>query len=83
MKEFERYMDSQPLRAKDRELLPLLAHVKRKMADFMCCDPVDIFLTENCTSGINTILKSLPFTTKDVILTLNIGYGKYIILYLL
>ena len=73
---FERYVDSQPLRAIDRDAVPLLSHVLREMADFVKCEPQDIFLTENCTAGINTVIQSLSLKDDDSILTLNLGYGK-------
>lgn len=69
-------MDEQPLKAKDRELLPLLCHVIRECADFICCEPRDLVLVETATWGINTILRSLKFQPGDIILTLSLGYGK-------
>jgi len=71
-------MDTQPLRAVDREMVPLLCHVKRKMAEYIKCDATDVFLTENCSAGINTILRSLEFGEGDAILTLSLGYGKLV-----
>ena len=69
-------MDSQPLRAKDRELVPLLCHVIREMAEFVRCEPRDLFLTNNVTYGVNTVLQSLIFKPGDIIATLNVGYGE-------
>lgn len=69
-------MDSQPLRAKDRELVPLMCHVIREMADYVKCDPRDIFLTTNTHYGVNTILQCLTFKPGDRIATLSVGYGK-------
>lgn len=70
-------MDSQPLRAIDRELMPLLCHVTRETAEYVGCDAQDLVLIENATSGINIILKSLKLTPADSILTLSLGYGKF------
>ncbi|XP_067946046.1 uncharacterized protein [Watersipora subatra] len=72
---YERYMDSQSLRAVDREIIPLLSHTLREMADFMGCDAQDIFFMPNCTSGISTVLRSLPFSKDESILTTSLGYG--------
>lgn len=70
-------MDSQPLRAIDRELVPILCHVLREMAEFVRCEPQDLILIENASAGIGTILKSLTFTPEDKIVTLSLGYGEY------
>ena len=64
------------MRTVHREMLPLLSHVLREMADFVKCEPQDIFLTENCTAGINTVIQSLSLKDDDSILTLSLGYGK-------
>lgn len=70
-------MDQQPLKVKDRELLPLLCHVIRESADFVGCQPQDLVLVETVSWGINTILRSLKFQPGDAILTLSLGYGMY------
>ena len=70
-------MDSQPLRAIDREIVTILSHVMREMADYVKCQPQDLFLIENASAGINTILRSLSFTPEDKIMTLSLGYGQF------
>lgn len=69
-------MDSQPCRVINRELLPLLCHVKSKMADIVCCEARDLVFVDNVTTGVNTVLKSQRLTSGDVILTLSLGYGN-------
>ncbi|CAL1534979.1 unnamed protein product [Lymnaea stagnalis] len=72
---WQRYTESQPLRFFDRQLLPLLVHVSRRLAAFVGCDPKDLVLVNNATFATNSVLSSFPFAPKDVILTFNITYG--------
>ncbi|XP_041348753.1 L-cysteine desulfhydrase-like [Gigantopelta aegis] len=69
------YTEKQPLRFYDRELLPHLVYVTRRLANFVDCDPCDIVLVSNATTGINAVLKSLKFSSGDVIFTLSVTYG--------
>lgn len=73
---YERYMDTLPGPVIHREMIPLLSHVKRKMGEFVGCEGRDLFLIENCSAGINVVLRSLSFTATDSILTLSLGYGR-------
>jgi selenocysteine lyase/cysteine desulfurase len=72
------HVESQPLRFMDRESLPLLVHVIRRLASFVDCDAVDLILVPNVTYANNTVLKSLVknFIPGDRILSLNITYGS-------
>ncbi|GFN77488.1 isopenicillin n epimerase [Plakobranchus ocellatus] len=69
------YTERQPLRFYDRELLPFLVHVYRRMATFVNCCPTDLVLVNNATFATNSVLNSFPWTAGDVILTFNITYG--------
>jgi selenocysteine lyase/cysteine desulfurase len=75
-KQWQERMEAQPLRFLDRELLPLLVYTTRQLAQFVRADPRDIVLVPNATTGLNTVLQSLPLRQGDKILALNIGYGS-------
>jgi len=72
---WQEYVEKQPLRFFDRELLPLLVHVSRRLADFVGCDAKDLVLINNATFGTNSVLNSLEFGADDVILMFSITYG--------
>lgn len=72
---WQKYTESQPLRFFDRQLLPQLVHVSRRLAAFVGCDPKDLVLVNNATFATNSVLSSFPFSPNDVILTFNITYG--------
>ena len=72
---WQMYTEQQPLRFYDRELLPHLVYVTRRLASFIECDPCDVVMVTNATTGINAVIKSLKFSSGDVIFTLNVTYG--------
>ncbi|RUS72039.1 hypothetical protein EGW08_020203 [Elysia chlorotica] len=74
-RKWQLYTEEQPLRFYDRELMPLLVHVCRRMAAFVSCSPTDLVLVNNATFGVNSVLNSFPWSAGDVILTFNITYG--------
>ncbi|XP_076445354.1 uncharacterized protein LOC143283115 isoform X2 [Babylonia areolata] len=73
--QWQEYADRQPLRFFDRELFPHLVHVTRRLARFVGCDPQDLALITNATTGINSVLRSLKFSHGDIIVCLNFTYG--------
>ncbi|XP_059153483.1 uncharacterized protein LOC131939285 [Physella acuta] len=72
---WQEYSEKQPLRFYDRELLPLLVHVCRRLAAFVGCNARDLVLINNATFGTNSVLNSFPLSPNDVILSFNITYG--------
>lgn len=72
---WQAYIERQPLRFFDRELLPHLVYVTRRLAKFVGSDPQDLALVSNATTGINCVLRSLKFSPGDVIVCLNVTYG--------
>ncbi|GFS21943.1 isopenicillin N epimerase [Elysia marginata] len=74
-RQWQLYAEQQPLRFYDREVMPFLVHVSRRMAHFVNCCPTDLALVHNATFGINSVLNSLDWVAGDVILTFNITYG--------
>ena len=68
------YAERQPVRFVDREMLPHLAHVNRRLANFVGCDPSDIVLLPNATFAINTVIKSIAWRPGDTVYFLNTCY---------
>ncbi|KAJ8314776.1 hypothetical protein KUTeg_006926 [Tegillarca granosa] len=55
---WQRYIERQPLRFFDRELLPHLVYVTRRLSKFIGCDAQDVVLVTNATTAINTVVRS-------------------------
>ena len=72
---WQTYVETQPLRALDRDLLPLIVYVIRKLAKFVKADPKNLVLVPNATNASTAVLKSFPFEPGDGILYLNIVYS--------
>lgn len=68
------YVERQPVRFVDREMLPLLAHVNRRLAKFVGAEPSDVVLLPNATAAINTVIKSIDWRPGDVVYFLNTCY---------
>ncbi|XP_048734812.2 uncharacterized protein LOC125650493 isoform X2 [Ostrea edulis] len=72
---WQRYTETQPLRFFDRDLLPHMAYVTRRLAKFVGCRPKDLLLMNNVTNAINTVLHNIPLEKGDIIYCLNTTYG--------
>ncbi|KAI6654102.1 L-cysteine desulfhydrase 1 isoform X2 [Oopsacas minuta] len=72
---WQTYVETQPLRAIDRDLLPLLVSVIRKVAKFVSANPLNVVLVPNATTATTAVLKSFPFQPGDGILYLSIVYA--------
>lgn len=68
------HSESQPLRFVDRELLPNMVYVIRRLAGFISCDPRDLVLVSNATEAIATVVKSLKLGSRDKVYYLNTRY---------
>ncbi|XP_067675392.1 uncharacterized protein [Haliotis asinina] len=73
--DWQNYTESQPLSFYDRELLPHLVYVTRRLAKFVDCDPRDMVLMTNATTGINSVIRSFKFKPGDVIFMFSNTYG--------
>ncbi|KAH9525057.1 hypothetical protein Btru_000218 [Bulinus truncatus] len=73
--QWQKYSESQPLRFYDRQLLPFLVHVCRRLASYIGCDHNDLVLVNNATFATNSVLSSFPLDANDVVLTFNVTYG--------
>ena len=68
------YVERQPVRFVDREMLPLLAHVNRRLAKFVGAESSDLVLLPNATAAINTVIKSIEWHSGDMVYFLNTCY---------
>jgi selenocysteine lyase/cysteine desulfurase len=69
----DRYMESQILRFYDRELLPLIVYVVRALSKFIHCNPKNLVLVQNATSGLNAAIRHL-IKPHDVVAYLDTEY---------
>ncbi|XP_038077787.1 probable L-cysteine desulfhydrase, chloroplastic [Patiria miniata] len=72
---WQTYIERQPLRFFDRESLPQLVYVVRRLSKFVGCDPTGLVLVPNVTTAMNCVMKSLNFKKGDVIYCLSVTYG--------
>ncbi len=68
-------IEQQPVRFFRLELEELLDSARIKLAHFLGANPDDLAFIPNATTGVNTILRSLPFNSGDEILVTNHGYN--------
>ena len=59
-------MELEPVRFFEELLPPALVESREALATMLSCDPDDLALIENATSGVNTILRSFDFKPGDV-----------------
>lgn len=69
------YIERQPLRFFDRELLPHLVFVTKRLAEFVGCSPTDLVLVPNVTTAMNTIVRSQDLKAGDTVFMLGDTYG--------
>ena len=58
-----------------RSLLPKLQELRENLGEFLGCSASELALMPNATHGINTVLKSYPFSPGDEIIVTNHGYN--------
>ena len=68
-------MERNPVRFFARELEPALDAAKEALARFLHCRADELAFVCNATTGVNTILRSLPFVAGDELLTTNHAYN--------
>ncbi|XP_052808847.1 uncharacterized protein LOC128237389 [Mya arenaria] len=72
---YQVWVEKQPLRFYDRELLPRLVYVTRRIAQFVGCDRRDLVLVENATTALNTVIQSVPLGPGEKLFCLSTTYG--------
>jgi len=68
-------LEAEPVRFLGRELDGRLEVARRALGAFVGADPDDLAFVSNATSGVNAVLRSLPFATGDELLTTDHAYG--------
>ena len=68
-------MEREPVRFFMREFEPLLDDARRQLAAFVGADSDGLAFVSNATTGINAVLRSLPFEPGDEVLTTNHEYN--------
>lgn len=73
--EYRAQMEAEPVRFFVRELEPLVAEVRARMASFLGARGEDIGFVTNATAGANAVVRSLRFAAGDQLLVTNHGYN--------
>jgi isopenicillin-N epimerase len=73
--ELRSQMEAEPVRFLSRELDDRLAAARNALGAFVGADPDDLAFMANATSGVNAVLRSLPFSADDELLTTNHAYN--------
>lgn len=68
-------MERQPVRFFVQDLEGLLDEARGHLADFLGAPPNDLVFVQNATSGVNAVLRSLPFAPQDEILVTDHEYN--------
>ncbi|MGL5081331.1 MAG: aminotransferase class V-fold PLP-dependent enzyme [Microcoleaceae cyanobacterium] len=58
-----------------REFEPLLDQARSALAQFVGAEPTTLAFVPNATTGVNCVLRSLPFSGRDELLTTNHEYN--------
>ena len=67
-------MEHEPVAFLDGEGLEQMTAARRALAEMLSCDPDDLALVDNATSGVNTVMRSLVFNEGDEILVPDHAY---------
>lgn len=62
------HIEENPVRFFRDEYAEMLSRARRRLAAFLGADPEEIVFVPNATTGVNTVLKSFPFSPGDEIL---------------
>ena len=68
--------ESQPLAFFDRMLLPMIVYAIRETATFLHCPATELVPLQNVTSGLNSVINSLPLLPGDELMCLSVTYGS-------
>lgn len=67
--------EASPVPFVTREMRPLFDAARRRLAETVGADAAGIVAVSNATSGVNTVLRSLQFDSRDEIVVTNHGYN--------
>jgi isopenicillin-N epimerase len=68
-------IENQPVQFYARELEPLLDDARSELAVFIGASPDDLAWVNNATTGVNAVLRSLPFSENDELITTDHEYN--------
>lgn len=68
-------LEREPVRFFVREFEPLLDQARDQLAEFVGVDGRDLVFVPNATTGVNSVLRSLPFNPGDELLTTDHEYN--------
>ncbi|MCP3977402.1 MAG: aminotransferase class V-fold PLP-dependent enzyme [bacterium] len=68
-------LEREPVAFMERELPVHLEDVRAVLGGFLGADPKDLAFVNNATSGVNAVLRSLPFGPQSEIVVTNHAYG--------
>lgn len=68
-------MEREPVRFFFRQMQPLLDESRRVLAGLIGADPADLVFVRNATTGVNSVLRSLPFRPGDELLLTDHDYN--------
>lgn len=67
-------LEREPLQFMLKELPPRLHRARHELAEFLGAQPEGLAFVPNATTGVNTVLRSLPWAPGDELLVTNHGY---------
>src|SRR5687767_12630921 len=73
--DFRRRFEREPVRFVERTLEGLLDEARISVGAFLGADPGDLVFVPNATTGVNTVLKSLPLGKADELIVTDHGYN--------
>ena len=74
LRKWQDILESEPVRFYEKIAPDAMLNARISLAKMLVCDPEDLALVENATSGVNTILRSLEFSAGDEILVPDHAY---------
>jgi isopenicillin-N epimerase len=72
--EWRAKLEREPVRFYTGELEARLDAVRASVGDFVGADPADLVFVANATTGVNTVLASIPFDAGDEVVATDHGY---------